>query len=131
MIDHASILAVASHFALGGAPARIKELTAGNINVTYRLDMGEDKASPRYVLQRINTSAFKDPVSLMENVGLVTAHIRRSYEAEGIDPTRRVLSFVQADNGTLIIQEALDNVQKLTMLPLFILHFAHVITSFL
>ena len=105
MIHHDSILAVASHFALGGAPARIKELTAGNINVTYRLDMGEDKTAPRYVLQRVNTSAFKDPVSLMENVGLVTAHIRRSYEAEGIDPARRVLSFVQADNGTLLYQD--------------------------
>ncbi|MBO5511536.1 MAG: aminoglycoside phosphotransferase family protein [Clostridia bacterium] len=106
MIDHDSILAVASHFALGGAPTRIKELTAGNINVTYRLDMGEDKTAPRYVLQRINTVAFKDPVSLMENVGLVTAHIRRSYEAEGIDPTRRVLSFVEADNGTLLYQDS-------------------------
>ncbi len=102
MIDHDSILAVASHFDLGGTPVSVKELTAGNINVTYRLDMGEDKSAPRYVLQRINTVAFKDPVSLMENIGLVTAHIRRSYEAEGIDPARRVLNIVPADNGTLL-----------------------------
>ena len=97
-----TILSVASHFALGGVPAAVKELTAGNINVTYRLDMGETAATPRYILQRINTAAFKDPVSLMENIGLVTAHIRESYTAEGVDPTRRVLTFVQADNGTLL-----------------------------
>ena len=65
MINHDSILAVASHFDLGGTPVAVKELTAGNINVTYRLDMGEDTSAPRYVLQRINTVAFKDPVSLM------------------------------------------------------------------
>ncbi len=101
-MDQNRILAVAAHFALGGVPARVKELTAGNINVTYRVDMGEGPEAPRYVLQRINTAAFKDPVSLMENIGLVTAHIRAGYEREGVDPARRVLTFVAADNGSLL-----------------------------
>ncbi len=101
-MDHASILAIAAHFDLGGTPVRIKELTAGNINTTYRLDMGEDPSSPRYVLQRINTEAFKNPAALMENIGLVTAHIRQSYEDVGVDATRRVLHFVRTDNGTLL-----------------------------
>ncbi len=101
-MDHTAILAIAAHFALGGTPVRIKELTAGNINMTYRLDMGEDKSAPRYVLQRINTEAFKDPAALMENIGLVTEHIRRGYEAEGVDAARRVLQFVKTDNGTLL-----------------------------
>ncbi len=101
-MDHQSILAVASHFDLGGAPVRVKELTAGNINMTYRLDLGEDKSAPRYVLQRINTEAFKDPAALMESIGLVTSHIRDGYLAEGVDPTRRVLTFVPTDNGTLL-----------------------------
>ncbi len=101
-MNHTDILSIAAHLALGGTPVRIKELTAGNINMTYRLDMGEDKSAPRYVLQRINTEAFKDPVALMENIGQVTAHIRAGYEAEGVDATRRVLHFVEADNGTLL-----------------------------
>ena len=102
MISKETILSVASHFDLGSAPVAVKELTAGNINVTYRLDIEGKGGLSRYVLQRINTAAFKDPASLMENIGLVTAHIRGSYEAEGIDPARRVLSFVQADNGSLL-----------------------------
>ncbi len=102
MLNTETILSVASHFDLGGTPVAVKELTAGNINVTYRLDLGEGKTAPRFVLQRINTSAFKDPVSLMENIGLVTTHIRQSYETRGIDPARRVLTFVRADNGTLL-----------------------------
>lgn len=102
MLTHETVLSVASHFDLGGTPVRVKELTAGNINVTYRVDLGEDKTAPRFVLQRINTTAFKDPVSLMENIGLVTAHIRESYEREGIDPARRVLTFMPTEDGSLL-----------------------------
>ncbi len=97
-----SIIEIAAHFALGGTPVRVKELTAGNINATYRLDMGDMPDAPRYILQRINTEAFKDPAALMENIGRVTAHLRRSYEATGLDADRRVLHFVMADNGTLL-----------------------------
>jgi Ser/Thr protein kinase RdoA (MazF antagonist) len=64
--------------------------------------MGEGAYAPHFVLQRINTAAFKDPAALMENIGLVTAHIRASYEAEGIDPDRRVLTFAKAEGGTLL-----------------------------
>ena len=38
----------------------------------------------------------------MDNVGKVTAHIRASYQAEGVNPDRRVLTFVPCDNGTLL-----------------------------
>ena len=102
MIHNDTVLAIAANFDLGGTPVAIKELTAGNINQSYRLDMGEGAHAPHYVLQRINTVAFKDPAALMENIGLVTSHIRASYEAEGMDPDRRVLSFAKASNGTLL-----------------------------
>ena len=102
MIHNDAVLAIASQFDLGGTPVAIKELTAGNINQTYRLEMEKDAPVPYYVLQRINTAAFKDPASLMQNIGLVTAHIRQSYAAEGMDPARRVLTFAPASNGTLL-----------------------------
>ena len=54
VLTHETLLSVASHFDLGGIPVRVKELTAGNINVTYRLDIAEDKTAPRYVLQISN-----------------------------------------------------------------------------
>ena len=105
-MDQNMIKSVAAHFAFGGTLANIKELTAGNINVTYRLTYTEKGVPYQYIIQRINTNAFKDPVSLMDNVGKVTAHIRASYKAEGIDPDRRVLTFVPCDNGTLLYQDA-------------------------
>ncbi len=97
-----TIKSVAAHFSFSGTLANTKELTAGNINVTYRLTYTKDGLPHQYIIQRINTNAFKDPVSLMDNVGKVTTHIRASYQAEGINPDRRVLTFVPCDNGTLL-----------------------------
>ncbi len=93
---------VASHFAFEGAFAEAKELTAGNINVTYLVTYTDGESRHSYILQRINTSAFHDPVALMENVRKVTSFIRNSIVSEGQDPARRVLTFVEADNGTLL-----------------------------
>ena len=101
-MNQKTIKSVAAHFSFSGALANIKELTAGNINVTYRLTYTKDGLPHQYIIQRINTNAFKDPVSLMDNVGKVTSHIRASSQAEGINPDRRVLTFVPCDNGTLL-----------------------------
>ena len=95
-------LSIAAQFELGATPVAVKELTAGNINRTYRLKMGEGAIAPYFVLQRINTAVFKDPEALMNNIGLVTSYIRAGYEAQGLDPTRRVLTFATAKNGTLL-----------------------------
>ena len=102
MLHQDTILEIASHFCLNGTPVSVKELTAGNINTTYRLDMGTEPDAPSYVLQRINTGAFRDPVALMENVRRVTSHIRAGLEAEGRSVDRRVLCFAKADNGTFL-----------------------------
>ena len=102
MIHNEAVMSIAAQFELGGTPVDIKEMTSGNINRTYRLRMEEGASAPYFVLQRINTVAFKDPAALMNNIGLVTTHIRRGYEAKGLDPTRRVLTFAAAKNGTLL-----------------------------
>ena len=100
------ILSVASHFDLGGEPVGVRELTEGNINMTYRVEVDGAPDASHYVLQRLNTAAFRNPTALMENVGMVTEHICRSYEAEGIDPARRVLHFIKADNGTWLYTDS-------------------------
>ena len=49
----------------------------GNVNKTYKVNFlkadGEEKS---YLLQNVNTYAFRDPVGLMENIDGVTEHIR-------------------------------------------------------
>ena len=70
--------------------------------MTYLLIYTSHGERKSYILQRINTGAFRDPVSLMNNIGKVTTFMRETLEAEGVDPARRVLSYVSADNGTLL-----------------------------
>ena len=54
----------------------------GHINDTYCVD------GPQYILQRINTSIFRNPDELMENIQNVTAFLREKIVAAGGDPDR-------------------------------------------
>ena len=95
--DIASLL---SHFRFEGTFEQAREINAGNINATYRLTYRLPGGGQRdYLLQRINTYVFKDPVGVMRNIDLVTRHIESAYRAMGVDPARRVLRVIPADDG--------------------------------
>ncbi len=58
----------------------------GHINDTFVV--WREDHSKRFILQRINTDTFTNPVGLMENVCGVTRHLRAKILAEGGDPAR-------------------------------------------
>ena len=64
----------------------------GHINDTYLVD-------PKYILQRINTSIFKDADSLMENIVSVTDFLKEKIVAEGGDAERETLSVIRTRDG--------------------------------
>ncbi len=73
----------------------IENIPNGHINVTDRVKINEKN----YILQRINTSIFKDPVALMNNISSVTEFLRSKIaEAKG-DPDRETLSLVKSRDG--------------------------------
>ena len=55
--------------------------------------------SKRFILQRINTDTFTDPVGLMENVCGVTRHLREKILAAGGDPARETLNVIPTLSG--------------------------------
>ena len=65
----------------------------GHINDTYCVE------GPRYILQRINTSIFRNPEELMENIENVTSFIREKVEKEGLDPDRATLTIIKTVDG--------------------------------
>ncbi len=67
----------------------------GHINNTYLLP-----GKPRKILQRINTSVFKQPEQVMENICAVTEHLRKKILAAGGDPLRETLTVVPTADGT-------------------------------
>ena len=66
---------ILKHFRYQGDYVHAEELQAGNINATYRLSYTGDGKPVDYILQRINTVAFHEPVELMNNVQRVIDHI--------------------------------------------------------
>ncbi|MBR3934767.1 MAG: aminoglycoside phosphotransferase family protein [Clostridia bacterium] len=61
----------------------------GHINDTFVAD-----STPRYILQRVNTSIFKKPDELMENIVSVTEHLRKKIIAAGGNPDRETLTVI-------------------------------------
>ena len=55
-----------------------EELKTGNINHTYKVNtVKTDGLEKSYIVQKVNTYVFKNPVWVMENIDRVTKHIRR------------------------------------------------------
>lgn len=96
---------VLDHFQYHGTYAGVEELQSGNINATYRLSYTENGKPVSYVLQKINTVAFQDPVGLMKNIEAVIGHIAASMEKKGMDPERHLLRFIPTDNGSLLYHD--------------------------
>lgn len=88
---------ILSHFGL--VPISTRPFGSGNINDTY-LIIAENGL---YTLQGVNTSVFKDPYRLMDNITSVTSHILRALEAEG-RTDQYTLEFLPTDNGSYLIE---------------------------
>ena len=82
-----------------GAPVAVKNCNNGHINGTYFVDCEADGKKQRYVLQSINTSIFKQPDHVMENILNVTGHIKKKLIAEGKDPIKGTINIVFTKNG--------------------------------
>ena len=78
-------------FQLDGNPISCEVFGHGHINHTLKLttDTGSE-----YILQRINTYVFKDPVRLMANVSSVTDFLRKK-----VDDSRLALHFLPTFDG--------------------------------
>lgn len=65
----------------------------GHINDTYLIT-----ETPRYILQKINTDIF-NPENVMENIELVTIHIKKKLVEKGRNPERETLTVIKTVNG--------------------------------
>lgn len=78
-------------FAFEGKPVRCVPWGSGHICLTYRVDCEGGRS---YILQRMNEQLTRDIPGLMNNIALVTDHLRKKAE----DP-RSVLCLVPARDG--------------------------------
>lgn len=84
-------------FRLEGNPVRCIPYGSGHINQTWLIET--DKPH-RYILQKVNTGVFPNGTGLMNNIILVTEHLRK----KDPDP-RHVLTLVPTRDGELYISQ--------------------------
>ncbi len=65
----------------------------GHINDTFLCD-----SNPRYILQRINSTVFKNPIEVMSNIEKVTKHLKAKIIAAGGDPDRETLTVIPTND---------------------------------
>ena len=94
-------------FAFAGVYSEAEELKSGLINNTYRLRYAlPDGGARDYILQQINTTVFKKPDEVMQNVRGVTEFLAAKYVEMGVDPARRVLRLIPTRDGKFMHVDA-------------------------
>ena len=81
---------VCEKFRIKGRPVNFETIKRGHINETYRVILDTGKS---HIVQKVNTYVFKSPEKIMENIDLITTHIRNKY------PDRVSLHFHHTENG--------------------------------
>ena len=90
---------IVSHFQIDGRFLMGEPYGCGHINSTYCLYFDRENRPPmRVILQKINTSIFQDADGLMNNITLVTDHIRKK-NADSPDVDRCTLTVIPTVDG--------------------------------
>ena len=67
---------VCETFRIQGTFQSFEEIKVGNVNHTYKVNYIRNDGKPTsYIVQRVNTYVFRNPVQVMDNIDLVTEHI--------------------------------------------------------
>lgn len=90
---------VISRFQFEGNYVGTVSYGSGHINDTFAVYYQREDEPRRYILQRINTNVFREPVKLMENVQGVTSFLHRKIQQAGGDPGRETLNLVPVQDG--------------------------------
>lgn len=102
-MDIAPLRPVIERFGILGDIVSIGPYGTGHINDTYAITANQAGTQVRYILQRINTSVFRDPARLMDNIVRVTTHYRTHLSATRVadrgaasenDISRRALTVI-------------------------------------
>jgi len=90
---------VAEQFNIAGKFVSATPYGSGHINDTRLVVTSEKDVEHLYILQRINTNVFRNPVGLMNNFASVTGYLADMIKANGGNPERETLNVVKAKDG--------------------------------
>ena len=101
-----SVDKIISNFNFNGPIASIEPYGGGHINDTYHIQC-QNPGEPDYLLQKVNNYVFKDIEGLMNNIAVVTSHLRKKLiESKIQDVERRSLVLLKTIDGKLYVEDA-------------------------
>lgn len=99
MFTNEEVKAILNNFSVAGKLVNFYPIDDGHINDTLTVVYNVDGMEMRHLLQRINTTVFKNPDELMANVDYVTSYLRDIIIAAGGDCEREALYCKPTRNG--------------------------------
>lgn len=99
MITEDRIKEVCERFRIQGEYRSFETVNKGHINTTYQVYFFRDGELKDYILQRVNTYVFRDPVAVMENISSVTEYIRTKIKQKQTTAKRNVLHYSKTAEG--------------------------------
>ena len=107
--DNKIINEVVNTFPFKGELKDVQITDAGLINSTYVLTLSDENMDFKYVLQKINTSVFKNPDELMSNIMNVTGFLRNKILLDGGNPERETLTFLYTNSNSPYYRDSEGN----------------------
>lgn len=98
-LTQTELLEVARKLSISGEFLGYEEIHSGHINSTYRAFFDQNGEKVDFILQKINTYVFQNPVEMMENISNVTEFIRDKIRQNGGDEKRYVLQYQKTADG--------------------------------
>ncbi len=87
---------ICKQFRLEGDLIIYRLIPSGHINTAYYVALYDGREVKQFLVQMVNWYVFKDPVSMMNNIDLITKHVM---EKERTLERRRRLHFHHTENG--------------------------------
>ena len=101
--DYTGLVRIIENFDIKGDIFNIDVINSGIINNTYVISVNDNGKIVKYLLQKINTRAFKEPFKLMKNIENVTKYIKNNDK-----DSKEVINVIKTkDNSPLYVDEDL------------------------
>ena len=98
-MEDKKIQEVCQRFDIVGEYLTYEVINSGHINTTYRVFFKRHGEEKDYILQRVNTYVFQDPIGVMKNIALVTEFVRSKIKQQQATAKRNVLHYEMTRDG--------------------------------
>lgn len=99
MKEERQIKEVCDIFCIQGEYCGYEMVNTGHINTTYKVYFKRRGEIKDYILQKVNTYVFRNPIGVMENISSVTEYIRAKIKQKQATAKRNVLHYAKTEEG--------------------------------